>query len=103
METTIKLVLSILFFFCLANMSYGYYQFVRMSGAIGFSILAYGSYQQREHIATIIYIGLALLFQPIIKVALGRFWWNVVDVIVGVSLIISVLLNSKNKTQSKKG
>ncbi len=41
-----------------------------------------------------IYIALALLFQPLIKIALGRSIWNIVDVIVGACLIIS-LFNKK--------
>jgi len=31
---------------------------------------------------------LAILFQPVVKISLGRFLWNVVDVIVGVWLIV---------------
>jgi hypothetical protein len=37
----------------------------------------------------IIYIGLALLFQPFIKVVLGREIWNIIDVLVGLGLLIS--------------
>jgi hypothetical protein len=32
----------------------------------------------------IIYGGLALLFQPFFKIALGREMWNIVDVVVGI-------------------
>ncbi|MFM9986325.1 MAG: DUF6804 family protein [Flavobacteriales bacterium] len=38
----------------------------------------------------ILYIGLILLFQPIYKIALGRQLWNIVDVIVGGYLLISI-------------
>lgn len=81
-------------------MPYGYYQSVRLAGLIGFSILAYNAKQQGRMTEMIIYIGLALLFQPFIKVALGRTIWNVVDVIVGIGLMLS-LLNSKH--QNKPG
>lgn len=81
-------------------MPYGYYQLVRLAGLIGFAILAYNAKQQGRITEMIIYIGLALLFQPFIKVALGRTIWNVVDVIVGIGLILS-LLNSKH--QNKPG
>ena len=40
-STGIKIILAILFFLCLADMPYGYYQFVRFAGLIGFVILAY--------------------------------------------------------------
>ena len=38
----------------------------------------------------IIYGSLALLFQPFFKIALGRVIWNIVDVIVGIGLLVSL-------------
>ena len=35
----------------------------------------------------IVYIGLALLFQPFVKITLCRSGWNIVDVVVAVGLI----------------
>jgi hypothetical protein len=46
MNNVIKIVLAILFFLCLADMPYGFYQFVRFAGLIGFAILAYQANQQ---------------------------------------------------------
>lgn len=91
----IKIILAILFFICLLDMPYGYYQLVRFVALIGFGILAYKSYQCQSQTETILYLSLALLFQPIIKIALGRPIWNVIDIIVGIGLIISVFLGKK--------
>ena len=77
-------------------MSFGFYQFVRISGLIGFAILAYQANQQNRQIEMIIYVGLALLFQPFLKVALGRQMWNIVDVIVGLGLILSLFAKNKS-------
>jgi hypothetical protein len=99
MHTPIKLTLSILFFLCLADMPYGYYQLVRMIALIGFAILAYQSFEKNRKTEVIIYAGLALLFQPFFKIALGRNIWNIVDVVVGVALIISIFTQTK---ESKK-
>jgi hypothetical protein len=90
LENVIKIVLSILLLGCLFNMPYGYYQFVRLAGLIGFAVLAYQANQKGNQFEIIIYASLALLFQPFIKIALGRELWNVVDVIVGVGLLISI-------------
>ena len=95
LKTIIKIILSILFFICLLHMPYGYYQAVRFIGMLGFALLAYYSYDDNKKVEVIIYIVLALLFQPFLKVALGRTIWNVVDVIVSAGLIVSVFLNSK--------
>jgi hypothetical protein len=91
----IKIVLAILFFLCLADMPYGFYQFVRFVGLIGFTILAYQANQQGRQTEMIIYSGLALLFQPFFKIALGRQMWNIVDVVVGIGLLISIFMKPK--------
>ncbi|MBK7440471.1 MAG: hypothetical protein IPI65_02790 [Bacteroidetes bacterium] len=95
MNNAIKIVLAILFFLCLADMPYGFYQFVRFAGLIGFAILAYQTHQQGRHIEMIIYGGLAFLFQPFFKIALGRQMWNIVDVVVGIGLLISIFMKPK--------
>lgn len=93
-QSIIKIILSILFLLCLFHMPYGYYEFARFVGMLGFALLSYFDYQKNQVINSgiIIYIALALLFQPFIKVALGRTIWNIVDVIVSVGLIISIFI-----------
>ena len=93
----IKIGLTILFFLCLLDMPYGFYQFVRFVALIGFGILAHKTNEQQKQAEMIIYSGLALLFQPFFKIALGREIWNVVDVVVGIGLIGSLITN---KTKS---
>ena len=91
----VKVVLAILFVLCLADMPYGFYQFVRFAGLFGFSILAYQAHEQGRQTEMIVYGGLALLFQPFFKIALGRQMWNIVDVVVGIGLIISIFMKPK--------
>ena len=78
-------------------MPYGYYEFARFIGMLGFALLAYYDYQKNKTInsGAIIYIALALLFQPFIKVALGRTIWNVADVAVSLGLIISIFIKPR--------
>lgn len=102
MEKAIKIILAILFFTCLLHMPYGYYQFVRVSALIGFALLAYQANEDKRHFEVIIFIGLAVLFQPLIKIALGRVIWNVVDVIVGIGLLITLFVNKRHLTPSNR-
>lgn len=95
-NSIIKIGIAILLFLCLINMPYGYYQFVRFISMCGFAYLAYSSNEVNKKNEAFIYIGLAILFQPFIKIALGRTIWNVVDLIVGIGLIVS-LFQSKRK------
>lgn len=73
-------------------MPYGYYQLVRFMALVGFTILAYKVNEQGQKVEAIIYVCLAILFQPLIKIALGREIWNVVDVAVGIGLIVSIFI-----------
>ena len=95
MDKAIKIILAILFFLFLADMPYGFYHFVRFAGLFGFAILAYQEHEQGRQTEMIIYGGLALLFQPFFKIALGREMWNIVDLVVGIGFIISIFMKPK--------
>lgn len=95
MINSIKITLSILFLLCLARMPYGYYQFVRFLAFVGFVVLAYKIINESNKTELIIYCALALLFQPFIKISLGRQMWNFIDVIVAIGLITSIFFNAK--------
>ena len=95
-ENIIKVILSILFFICLLNMPYGYFQLVRFVALVGFAILAYKANEQGRKPEAIIYVCLGILFQPLVKIALGRQIWNIVDVVVGVALLVSLFMRPSN-------
>jgi hypothetical protein len=95
LQTVIKIVLTILFLLCLLDMPYGYYQIVRFAGLFGFGILAFLSNEKKQKILTVIFIGLAILFQPFFKIALGREIWNIIDVVVSIFLITTIFINMK--------
>jgi len=62
----------------------------------GFAWLAYKASEKTNKTEMIIYIGLAILFQPIFKVSLGRTMWNIVDVIVAIFLLVSIWWKSQD-------
>jgi hypothetical protein len=95
MDKSLKIILAILFFLCLGDMPYGYYQFVRFVAMVGFAYLAYSANEENNKNQVFVYIALALLFQPFIKIALGRTIWNIVDVSVGVGLLLSLATTKK--------
>lgn len=95
MEKLIKILLAILLFLCLFRMSYGFYELVRLVALVGFAFLAYRANNENRKNEVFLYCTLALLFQPFIKIALGRDIWNILDVIVGVGLIVSLFMNRK--------
>lgn len=91
----LKIILVVLLLLCLFSMPYGFYQLVRFISFIGFGILAYYSNKEGKQTEMIIYGVLALLFQPFLKIALGRELWNIVDVIVGIGLLVSIVKDRK--------
>lgn len=95
MEKTIKIVLAVLLFACLLDMPYGFFQLVRFVALVAFGVLAYQAHQQGKQTEMIVFGALALLFQPFFKISLGRELWNIVDVIVGIGLLISVFRRPK--------
>lgn len=73
-------------------MPYGYYQFIRFAGLIGFVVLAYLANIDKLYIQVIIYGSLAILFQPFYKIALGREMWSILDIIIGIALLASLIM-----------
>ena len=63
----------------------------------GFGLLAYQAYKLNRESEMIVYIVLAVLFQPLFKIALGRELWNVVDILAGAGLILSIIIKKKEK------
>jgi hypothetical protein len=63
---------------------------------VAFGVMAYRYYQNQKIVATWVFGILALLFQPIYKIALGRVVWNVVDVIVALLLIALFIMEWRN-------
>lgn len=92
----IKIVLASLLLLCLLDMPYSFFQLVRFVSMAGFAFLAYTANENNSINEMLLYVLLAILFQPFEKIALGRELWNIVDVIVGVGLLISVLKQKKN-------
>lgn len=96
----VYLILAAMLLLCLAPMPYGYFMLVRFVMMVAFGVLAYQYYLRNKVAATWIFGALAVLFQPIYKIALGRTLWNVVDVIVALLLIALFIMEWRN---SKKG
>lgn len=91
----IKVILSILLVVCVFDMPYGFYQLVRFIALVGFGILALNANQENKKTELIIYVSLALLFQPFMKISLGRDLWNIIDVIIAVALVSSLFVKNK--------
>ena len=86
-QSVILGALAVLLLLCLAKMPYGFYQIVRFLAFAGFGYMAYLEYKGKNIDRMVLFVVLALLFQPFLPLSLGRVIWNIVDVIVAAYLL----------------
>ena len=75
-------IIILLMLLCLFDMPYGYFELVRYIAMVAFGFLAYDAYDKGNNNRMIVMIALAFLFQPFLKIALGRVIWVIVDILV---------------------
>ena len=95
LQTALSIGMAIALILCLFSMPYGYYQLVRFFAMAVFAYLAYCEYKDGATDRMILFIILAILFQPFLKIAVGRVIWNIIDVIVAGYLIYLVIREHK--------
>ena len=69
---------------------YGYYQLLRWIIAGSGTYLAYSSYNAKKEFWTWVFVGIALLFNPIIPFHFLRDTWQSIDVITAIIFFISI-------------
>lgn len=84
----IQLVGAAILLLCVFPLPYGFFTIVRVVTTIISLYLAYTYFTQNKKELAITFTIVAVLFQPFIKLALGREVWLVVDVLVAVFLIV---------------
>lgn len=91
----IQSTFAVMLFLCLAHMPYGYYELVRIIAMILFGYMSVCYYNKENIPLSITFGGIALLFQPFFKIALGRTIWNIVDIVVALLLMFVILKERK--------
>ena len=80
---------------CLLPLPYGFFTLIRFSMMVIFAVLTYNFNQQKNNTLAITFSALALLFQPFLKITLGRTVWNVVDVVLALFLLFLFFRNKQ--------
>lgn len=89
----IKLLLAGILIGCIFKVPYGYFQFVRIAGCIGFCWLAYIEHEEKKSITAILSIVCAILLNPIFKIHFARKTWNNIDISIAVFLGLWVIFD----------
>jgi len=77
----------------LPGIPYGYFSILRIYAIIVFGILALQIPKTKQNTKNknfLIYLFLIILFQPILKIPLGRTIWNIIDIAVAIWLLITL-------------
>lgn len=83
----VYLALAAILLICLLHLPYGAYTLIRFIAMVGLCVIAVKCFNEEKIPLAVIFGALALLFQPLVKIHLGRSVWNFVDVIVAAFLI----------------
>lgn len=97
----IQLVGAIILMLCIIPMPYGFYTIIRFVITIISVYLAYTYQKQAKRELAISFIAIAFIFQPFIKLVLGREIWLILDVLVAVYLLVltfkDIIISRKHK------
>lgn len=88
-------VIAAVLLLCLLDMPYGFYTLVRFIAVVSFCYFAYIAYQSGNEGRMILFIALAILFQPFFKFPLGREIWNIVDICIAGYLVYLLFASIK--------
>lgn len=97
----IQLVGAIVLMLCIFPMPYGFYTIIRVIITIISVYLAYTYQKQAKRELAISFITIAFIFQPFIKLVLGREIWLILDILVAVYLLVlafkDIIISRKHK------
>ncbi len=82
-----QFVLAFLLFGSLDPVPGDYFEFLRIVVVVFFSIGAVRAYRMDRKGLLIFSLLVVVLFQPFLKIDLGRFLWNAVNIILGIYLL----------------
>jgi len=75
----------------LCPLPYGFYTLIRLSTSIIAACWAVRFLEQERTALAITFGGIALLFQPVIKITLDKFTWSIIDILLAVFLVVTVI------------
>lgn len=81
-------IVSAMLFIGIAPLPYGYYMLLRLVACCVFAWAAYISFERNENVLPWIFIVLAIVFNPIIKIYFPKEMWAVIDFCSGLFLVL---------------
>jgi hypothetical protein len=91
-----RLVACVLLLIAVASMPYGYYRFLRIVITIIAGINAFSIFERDNKTLFIVFLAVAILFNPLIPIHLDKATWTPIDLIVGLFFGITAFIKMNN-------
>lgn len=91
-----RLIACGLLLLAMANLPYGYYRFLRITITIIAGINAVSVYQMKNKLLFIFYLGMAILFNPILPIHLDKATWKTIDLITGIIFGVTAFIETND-------
>ena len=92
LTVVLSVILIVMFLLCWNhNLPYLYFQFLRVIAILIFAVCAFYDYENGNKYFAFIFIISIFIINPIFKIPLGRFYWNVLDTIWSLILIVRII------------
>ncbi|MCX7611738.1 MAG: hypothetical protein N2043_09155 [Ignavibacterium sp.] len=79
-----RIIAAAMLLLAIANLPYGYYRFLRIAVTLIAGVNAYVEYKKDNQVLLIIFLGIAILFNPIFPIYFSRGTWMPIDLIIGI-------------------
>ena len=89
----LELIIAMLLLLCLTSMPYGYYELVRYLTSVLFIWKAFQSLKIKNERDIFLFVSIAILFQPFVKITLSKTIWGIIDIVVAILLIFTYVKN----------
>ena len=92
-----RLIACGLLLLAVASLPYGYYRFLRIAITIIAGINAISVYEKDNKVLFIVFIAIAILFNPLIPIYLDKATWTPIDLITGLFFGVTAFINTNEK------
>ena len=96
-----RLIACGLLLLAIANLPYGYYIFLRIAITIIAGINAFSVYKRKNKTLFAVFLGIAVLFNPLVPIYLDKGTWILIDLIVGLFFGVAAFMNFEASKQPK--
>jgi len=98
-SVVLRIITAGLLFFALAKQPYDYFTILRIATCLTSGYLIYVASRSKSSVWIIVFLFVLVLFNPIVKFPIKRETWQIIDIVVGITMLASILLVNEPRTK----